>query len=181
MDVCGLPCHYSQRMDERLPACICGEAPLSPLLQPGSQQKVHVQSWPTTLPLESYHPALAGVAQWIECRPVNQSITSSIPSQVTCLGCRPCHHQGVHEKQPHIDVSLPLFLLPFPFLKRKKIKLRSFYHPSSEVSVGWGRFPVGSGQQRSEQMVLSLCCVLGTFRAPSLSSLMKYNSSESQS
>ena len=31
--------------------------------------------------------ALVGVAQWIE--PVNQRVTSSIPSQGTCLGCGP--------------------------------------------------------------------------------------------
>ena len=33
--------------------------------------------------------ALAGVAQWIEHRPVNQRVASSIPSQGTCLGCGP--------------------------------------------------------------------------------------------
>ena len=33
--------------------------------------------------------ALAGAAQWIECQPLNQRITSSIPSQGTCLDCRP--------------------------------------------------------------------------------------------
>ena len=33
--------------------------------------------------------ALAGVAQWIESRPANQRVTSLIPSQGTCLGCRP--------------------------------------------------------------------------------------------
>ena len=33
--------------------------------------------------------ALAGVAQWIEHWSVNQRVTSSIPSQGTCLGCRP--------------------------------------------------------------------------------------------
>ena len=31
--------------------------------------------------------APAGVAQWIECWPENQRVTSSIPSQGTCLGC----------------------------------------------------------------------------------------------
>ena len=35
------------------------------------------------------HFALAGVAQWIEHQPVNQRVTSSIPSQGTCLGCGP--------------------------------------------------------------------------------------------
>ena len=32
--------------------------------------------------------ALACVAQWVECQPVNQRVTSLIPSQGTCLGCR---------------------------------------------------------------------------------------------
>ena len=58
--------------------------------------------------------ALAGVAQWIECWPANQRVTGSIPSQGTCLGCRPSHQLGAHKRQPHIDVSLPLFLPPFP-------------------------------------------------------------------
>ena len=32
---------------------------------------------------------LAGVAQWIEPGPANQRVMGSIPSQGTCLGCRP--------------------------------------------------------------------------------------------
>ena len=32
---------------------------------------------------------LAGVAQWIECRPANLRVAGSIPCQDTCLGCRP--------------------------------------------------------------------------------------------
>ena len=31
--------------------------------------------------------AAAGVGQWIECRPVNQSVGDLIPSQGICLGC----------------------------------------------------------------------------------------------
>ena len=53
---------------------------------------------------------LAGVAQWIEHRPVNQRVTGSFPSQGTCLGC------GPRKRQPHTDVSLPLFLSFFPSL-----------------------------------------------------------------
>ena len=34
--------------------------------------------------------ALAGVAKWIERQPLNQRVTSSLPSQGTCLSCRPC-------------------------------------------------------------------------------------------
>ena len=59
---------------------------------------------------------LAGVAQWIECRPAKQGVTGSIPSQGTCLGCRPGPQQGARERQPHMDVSLPLFLPPLPSL-----------------------------------------------------------------
>ena len=33
--------------------------------------------------------ALAGMAQWTECWPTNQRVASPIPSQGTCLGCRP--------------------------------------------------------------------------------------------
>ena len=58
--------------------------------------------------------ALAGVAQWIEHQPVNQRVTGSIPSQGTCLGCGPGPRWGVHERQPHMDVSLPLFLPAYP-------------------------------------------------------------------
>ena len=56
---------------------------------------------------------LAGVAQWIECRPVNQRVTSWIPNQGTCLGWGPGPQLGVCKRQPQVGVSLPLFLPPF--------------------------------------------------------------------
>ena len=56
--------------------------------------------------------ALPYVAQWIECKLVNQRVASSIPTQGTCLGCGPGPQWGTHKRQPHIDVSL--FLPPFP-------------------------------------------------------------------
>ena len=62
---------------------------------------------------------LTGVAQWSKHQPVNQRVAGLIPSQVTCLGCRPGPQLRVYEKQPylsHIDISLPLFLPPFPSL-----------------------------------------------------------------
>ena len=58
----------------------------------------------------------AGVAQWIELRPENQGAAGSIPSLGTCMDCGPGPHCGVCEWQPDIDISLPLFLLPFPSL-----------------------------------------------------------------
>ena len=68
--------------------------------------------------------ALASVAQWIECRPVNQRVVGSIPSQGTCLGCRLGPQLGEHERLPHMDVSLPLFLPPFPFVgKMESVRL----------------------------------------------------------
>ena len=35
--------------------------------------------------------ALAGVAQWTEHRPANQTVATLTPSQGTCLGCGPGH------------------------------------------------------------------------------------------
>ena len=58
--------------------------------------------------------ALAGMAQWIECWPVNQRVSGSIPSQGTCLDCRPGPQGGALERQPHIDVSLPLTDVSLP-------------------------------------------------------------------
>ena len=66
--------------------------------------------------LKSSDAALDGMTQWIECWPEDQSIASSIPSQGTCLGFEPGPRLGVCKRQPHIDVSLPLFLPPFPSL-----------------------------------------------------------------
>ena len=70
--------------------------------------------------IKNYVLALAGVAQWTEHQPVNWRVASSIPSQGTCLGCRLGPQYGAQERQPHIDVSLPLFLPPFPSLKINK-------------------------------------------------------------
>ena len=63
-----------------------------------------------------YSFALAGVVQWIERWPANQRVAGWIPSQGTCLGCRPGPQWGARERQPHPDVSLPLFLIPFSSL-----------------------------------------------------------------
>ena len=55
---------------------------------------------------------LAGMAQWIECWSANQRVAGSIPSQGTCLGCRQDPLWKACKRQPHTDISLPLFSLP---------------------------------------------------------------------
>ena len=69
---------------------------------------------------ENIESTMVGVAQWIECQPANQRAAGLIPSQGTCLGCGPGPKLGAHKRQPHIDVSLPFFLLPFPSIKINK-------------------------------------------------------------
>ena len=66
--------------------------------------------------VKNLSPALAGVAQWTECRPANQGVDDLVPSQGTCQCCRPGPQLGAREMKPHIDVSLPLFLPPSPSL-----------------------------------------------------------------
>ena len=59
-------------------------------------------------------PGWCGPVDWVlACKP---KVAGSIPHQGTCLGCGPGPQLGAHERQPHIDVSLPLFLPPFPAL-----------------------------------------------------------------
>ena len=67
--------------------------------------------------------ALTGVAQWIESHLENRKVTGLIPGQGICLGCRPGSQLGVgcvlEATDPcfsHMDVSLLLFLPPFPSL-----------------------------------------------------------------
>ena len=74
-----------------------------------SWEGYHELSVPNLL-IKNPFSVLAGVAQWIEHWPVNQRVASSIPSQGTYLGFGPAPPQGAHKRQPHIDVSLPLFL-----------------------------------------------------------------------
>ena len=58
---------------------------------------------------------LAGMAQWIECQPVNQKVSGSIPRQGTCLGGRQDPQQVAQEKH-----HTSMFLSPSPSLKVKK-------------------------------------------------------------
>ena len=65
--------------------------------------------------------ALAGVAQWIECKPAKQKVAGLIPSQGHMSGLWARSPAGTCEMEPHIDVSLPLFLPPFSSLKINKV------------------------------------------------------------
>ena len=47
---------------------------------------------------------------------VKQRVAASIPSEGTCRGCGPGPQWGPCKRQPHTDVSLPLFLPPFSSL-----------------------------------------------------------------
>ena len=69
------------------------------------------------VPLKMKGSTLAGAAQWIEHQFVNQRVAGSIPSRGTYLGCRSGPQLEEHERQPPTNVSLPLFLPPFPSLK----------------------------------------------------------------
>ena len=67
---------------------------------------------------------LAGVAQWIGCRPANRRVTGSIPSQGTCQGCGPGQVPGVGggpTRGNHTLMFLSLsFSLPSPLSKINK-------------------------------------------------------------
>ena len=77
------------------------------LITPGAYEKCRYRSpWPVWL------------REWVQ--PANQRATSLIPSLGTGLGCGPGPQLGAHERQPHIDVPLPLFLPPFLPLKINK-------------------------------------------------------------
>ena len=77
----------------------------------------HKRYWLSTLSIKNikFSPGWCGSVDWVPaCKP-----KGSIPSQGTHLGCGPGPQQGAHERQPHIDVCLPLFLPPFPLSKNK--------------------------------------------------------------
>ena len=54
-----------------------------------------------------------GSVGWVSF--ANPKVAGSIPNQGTHLGCRPCRWLG-HMQEEAINVSLPLFLPPFPSL-----------------------------------------------------------------
>ena len=73
--------------------------------------------------------ALAGVAQWIEHQPVNQSVTGSIPSQGTWLGCGLVPQLGAWEREL-INVFLThwCFFLPLSLSLTLSLKIKKENH-----------------------------------------------------
>ena len=53
-------------------------------------------------------PNRSGSVGWYQS--AKQRVASLIPGQGTCLGFGPGPQWEAHERQPHIDVSLPAFL-----------------------------------------------------------------------
>ena len=60
------------------------------------------------------HPGWYSSVDWVLA--MSPRVASSISSQGTGLGWGPGPQWGPHERQPHVDVSLPLFLPPFSSL-----------------------------------------------------------------
>ena len=82
------------------------------------EEKVGLRLERVTIKWSRREAGLTGVAWWIECQCANRRVHNSIPCQCTCLGCGPGPWWMVHKTQPHIDVSLPLFLSLFPSLHK---------------------------------------------------------------
>ena len=66
--------------------------------------------------------ALAGVAQWIEHGPANQSVAGSIPSQGTCLGAGQVPSEGRGRGNQTLMFLSPSFSFPSPLSKNKYTK-----------------------------------------------------------
>ena len=79
-------------------------------------------------------------------------VAGSIPSQGTCLGPRLGSRCGPCERHPHIDVSLPLFLPPFPSLSKIKQKKSALRERDGEG----GREKTLDYIQRSHECTLSI-------------------------
>ena len=63
--------------------------------------------------------ALAAVAQWIECQPVNKRVNGSIPTQGTCPGLWARSPVGGVREATHTLMSPLSFSLPSPLSKNK--------------------------------------------------------------
>ena len=81
---CHNPVSYSRWLAKRMLVCSCCGIPFC-----GKKQHTFIMRPLGCVPKGIGRGALAGVAQRIECWPMNQRVTGSIPRQGTCLGCRP--------------------------------------------------------------------------------------------
>ena len=73
---------------------------------------VYIENW------KDVFLALAGGAQWTEYRPEKPGVTGLIPVRAHAWVAGQVPSGGHAKRQPHIDVSLPLFLHPFPSEKK---------------------------------------------------------------
>ena len=102
----------------------------------------------------TYHPALTGAAQLVVYCPSKQRTAGSIPGQGTCLACRfGSWSWSVQEAMEtmflsHMDVSLPLFLHPFPSFKKyvykKRICYPKIYHFGIRIICSWRQLRINN-------------------------------------
>ena len=91
----------NQSINQSIKTSICEEVKkLEPLL---TALKIASVTMETSMEFpQKIKIALAGVAQWIECQPVTQRVTSSIPSEGTTLGFGPGPPRwGMQESTTH--------------------------------------------------------------------------------
>ena len=88
---------------------------------------VYIENW------KDVFLALAGGAQWTEYRPEKPGVTGLIPSQGTCLGCRPGPQWGARQEatthwcfSSSLSPSLPLWKEINKILKKTKQKIHIF-------------------------------------------------------
>ena len=108
---------WSPVSDELLPIL----PPCPPAKRGGEHVWVHTwHSLQNILGNKKQEVALAGVAQWIECQPVNWKVTGSIPGQGTCLGCGPGPQLGCVRGSQLMFLSIsPSFSLSLKISKNK--------------------------------------------------------------
>ena len=65
---------------------------------------------------EYIKPALAGIARWIQCELQTKGLPVQFPVRAHAWVAGQVPSRGPRVRQAHIDVSLSLFLPPFPSL-----------------------------------------------------------------
>ena len=71
-----------------------------------------INLFPYKISLNAWLVWLSGLSAGLQIK----GLPVQFPVRGTCLGCGPGPWMGAQERQPHSDVSLLLFLPPFPLL-----------------------------------------------------------------